>query len=108
MMQLNKIVISTGKPLPQCNNLVPSVVALWNSLKGGIDDLSKTLSHNLGKWGTIAPTSLLIIRVFSSLMYNAWRLYSLAMVSEYLNSDKCKSYSRYQKERIRKGWFPNT
>ena len=65
--------------------------------------MSKTLSHNLGKWGTIAPTSILVIRVFSSLLYNAWRLHSLSKVEEYLNSDKCKSYSRYQKERLRKG-----
>ncbi len=103
MMRLCEIQHSTAQPIPESTSLIPAVVGLWNSLKGGIDDFSRTLSHNLAKWGCIAPTSLLIIRVFSALLYNSWRIYSLLKVKNYLLSDSCDTYLKFQKQRLKLG-----
>lgn len=47
MMALYNLRLWIGKSLPPAQMLVPFYVALWNSLKGGVDDYSKSLAHCL-------------------------------------------------------------
>ena len=82
-------------PLSSCTQIVPVFISLWNSMKGPIDDLRKVLSHNLGLLGPASPMVVTFICLFSIMLYNAWRLYSLKMVYDYL-IESCPSYERYQ------------
>lgn len=75
MMALHELQSKLNHHIPSGSSLIPVDIEMWNSLKGGIDDFSKVLSHNIGKFGTLSPTSLHIIRVYSAMLYNAWRLF---------------------------------
>ena len=66
--------------LSPCTRIVPVFISLWNFMKVPIDDLRKVLSHNLGLFGPASPMVVIFIRVFSTMLYNAWRLYSLKVV----------------------------
>ena len=88
--------------LSPSSRIVPVLISLCNAMKVPIDNLSKVLSHNLGLFGPASPMVVIFIHVFSTMLYNAWRLYSLNMVYNYL-IESCPSYKRYQHERQRKG-----
>lgn len=102
MMQLHKLCDKLGSPIPPGSHLIPSVIGLWNVMKGAIDDLSKVLAHNLAKWGPLALCTVLVLRVFSSQLYSAWRLYALQCVQEFLE-ERCSTYQSYLHEHQRKG-----
>jgi hypothetical protein len=55
MMSLCELRKNIGYPQPECQALVPLVVQRWNSGKGAIDDLNKTLAHNLAHFGPVNP-----------------------------------------------------
>ena len=85
MMRLLKLREEYKKPLPNAKHLMPTYITMWNTLKGPIDNLSKVLAHLLGVWGPISPMLVIIIRVWSTMNYNAWRLYTLGKNMEYLH-----------------------
>ena len=100
-MALQKLLNEIRQPLGACKKLLPKVVSHWNHTKGPIDDLSKVLSHNIGKFGPISPMNVIWVRYVSMMLYNTWRLYALCTVAPHLNG--FKSYEHYQRERIRIG-----
>ena len=101
MMALQKLRNEIRQPLGECKNMLPKVVSHWNHTKGPIDDLSKVLSHNIGKFGPISPMNVIWVRYVSTMLYNAWRLYALSAIAPRLNT--FKSYEHFQRERIRIG-----
>lgn len=103
MMGLIQVRNRLGHPLQSGRMLLPTYVALWNALKGGVDDFSKVLSHCLGTWGGVSPMNVIWIRFWSTCLYNAWRLYGLHKAREYLFSDKCDSFQKFQHNRHRLG-----
>jgi hypothetical protein len=98
MMALHALRVKLKQPLDACKALLPKLIALWNRMKGPIDDLSKVLAHTLGKFGPISPMCVIWNRGVSTMFYNSWRLYTLSVVM-----DKMQRYSNYeafQKDRI--------
>lgn len=61
MMCLMDLRAEMNVPLPACDGIIPKGVKCWNIGKGPIDDLSKVLAHNLGKFGPIGPMTVLWI-----------------------------------------------
>ena len=76
--------------IQQCSLIIPSsqivpvFIYMWNAMKVSIDNLSKVLYHNLRLFGPASPMVVIFIRVFSTMLYNAWILYSLNIVYDYL------------------------
>jgi hypothetical protein len=103
MMSLYELRRQIGYPLPACLALVPLVVKRWNSGKGAIDDLSKTLAHNLARFGPLNPVCVLWIRMLSTKLYNAWRLWSLQECRTYVLSEHCNTHAKFLHERQRLG-----
>ena len=77
MMCLYELQMNTENPLESCKKIVPVFILLWNSMKGPIDDPSKDLSHNLGLFSPMSPIVVISIQIFSTMLYNSRRLYSL-------------------------------
>ena len=63
-----------GYPLLFGRMLIPSHVAMWNHLKGRVDDFSKVLAHALSSRGKISTLNVIWIRLGSTCWYNAWHL----------------------------------
>ena len=68
-----------------------------------VDDFSKVLSHNLGIYGNISAITVVVIRITTALLFQAWRMHALKEVSSFLFSENCQSYRQFVKERSRKG-----
>ena len=103
MMALYNLLLRIGKPLPPAQMLVSFYVALWNSLKGSVDDYSKSLAHCLGKWGPISPLCVVWILFFTLLHYNGWRLFGQVQSKDYVYSDRCDTFKKFQKAREQLG-----
>jgi hypothetical protein len=103
MMSLCELRKNIGHPQPECQALVPLVVKRWNSGKGAIDDLSKTLAHNLAHFGPVNPVCVVWIRMLSTKLYNAWRLWSLQECKTYALSEHCNTHAKFLHERQRLG-----
>jgi hypothetical protein len=103
MMELKVLRNERNGPLPACDGIVPQVVKTWDVGKGPIDDLSKVLAHNLGKFGAISPMLVLWVRWAATMLYCSWRLYSLQQCYAYVYSVLCNTHTKYLHERQRMG-----
>jgi len=101
MMALHVLRVELQQPLDACKGLIPKLVSLWNRMKGPIDNLSKVLDHNLGKFGPISPMCVIWIRGVLTMFYNSWRLYALSVVMNKI--EHYSNYEAFQKDRIAHG-----
>lgn len=101
MMGLDDLRQRLDTPLTKCNSLLPKPVSMWNKMKGPIDDLSKVLAHNLGKFGPISPMCVIWIRAVSTMLYNIWRLHALYSLREKIS--EIHTFEKYQVERKKIG-----
>eukprot|EP00644_Phytophthora_capsici_P012550 jgi/Phyca11/113073/e_gw1.23.238.1 len=118
--QLVVIVNNRRKPLPAAKHIIPSLIALWNRVKGGIDVYSRFLKNVKAKHCSLSPTGAIWLRMIMTLIYNAYQSYLLFQVCcavslQYssvsnqvlllqangflMNTKMCMSYKAYQKFR---------
>lgn len=103
MAALDRLREKYGKPLPK-GNLIPTVIEMWNTLKGVVDDFSKVLKHANANWGRMKAPGLLFVRTWQVLMYNSWRLYILHESLLYLLRDDA-TFEGFQKHRAAQETF---
>lgn len=68
-------------PLPPAKHIIPTLIALWNKVKGGIDVYSRYLKNVKSKHFRLSPTGAIWLRMMMTLVYNAHQSYMLFQVS---------------------------
>ena len=58
-------------PFPPAKHLVPTIVAMWNGFKGGIDVYSRLLKNVQSDHKKLGPKCFVIFRLIKSLLLNA-------------------------------------
>lgn len=81
---LNDMVERRGRPLPPARHIIPTVIAKWNRVKGGIDVYSRYLKNVGARHLHLAPLGAIWLRMFMTLIYNAYQTTQLLRVSFYL------------------------
>ncbi|GMF42848.1 unnamed protein product [Phytophthora fragariaefolia] len=81
---LVKVVDDRRQPPPPAKHIIPTLIALWNRIKGGIDVYSRYLKNVKSKHFRLSPTATVWLRTLMSLVYNAQQ------------SLLCSSYKAYQ------------
>jgi hypothetical protein len=77
---LNSTIESTGQPLPPGRHLLPSLIAMWNRIKGGVDVFSRVLENCKAVHGGSNPTATIWRRLIMALVYNAHQTRALVKV----------------------------
>ncbi|ETI39264.1 hypothetical protein F443_15139 [Phytophthora nicotianae P1569] len=89
-----------GGPLPAAKHIIPSVIAIWNRVKGGIDVYSRYLKNIKPSHEHLPPLAALWLRFLMTLVYNAFQSAQLLSGTAFLmDEDRCKSYSIYQQHK---------
>ena len=99
MMALMRLRDNIKKPLPEAAMLVPSIVSLWNKLKGPIDDFSQVLATVLARLGKNSPMVIIWVRMISLCLYNSWRLQKFITSVLHIQKNELKSYTSWQRRR---------
>jgi len=89
MMCLWQLRCESGQPLLPADALIPRFVSSWNISKGPIDDMSHVLSTCLPSFGAIPGICWIWVRVFSTSLYNGWRLHVMNQSRSTVLSDDC-------------------
>ncbi|KUF96203.1 hypothetical protein AM587_10001032 [Phytophthora nicotianae] len=69
-----------GRPLPAAHQIVPTVIAKWNRVKGGIDVYSRYLKNVKARHAHLAPLAVIWLRILMTLAYNAYQTTQLLEV----------------------------
>lgn len=81
---LVKIVDVRGRPLSPAKYIIPSLVAFWNRVKGGIDVFSRHLKNVKSHHVALPPAAAIWLRIFMFLIYKAYQSFKLFQVSKLL------------------------
>ena len=85
-----------GAPLPTAKAIVPSMVAFWNTVKGGVDVYSRFLKNIKVSNARLSPTEYINLRMVNTLILNAFHCTQLLSSEQYLKN--CKSYRLWKKK----------
>ena len=99
MMCLWQLRCERGQPLMPADALIPHFVSSWNISKGPIDDMSHVLSTCLLPSGAIPGICWLWVRVFSTSLYNGWRLHAMNQSKSTVLSDDCDNRTKVSNAR---------
>jgi len=89
--------MTNNAPFPAGRRLVPSVIDAWNRIKGGVDVYSRYLKNIKSFHHSLSPKGAWWVRIWLTLIYNAYQSYKLIHTYEWLMSEhQCKSYESYQ------------
>ncbi|KAE9063417.1 hypothetical protein PF007_g29565 [Phytophthora fragariae] len=95
--ELCKIVDARGKPLPAAKHIIPTLIATWNRVKGGIDVYSRFLKNVRARHQHLPPLAAIWIRILMTIVYNAFQSTQLLQTYSFLMFDeRCDSYSALQ------------
>ncbi|KAE9190862.1 hypothetical protein PF004_g21779 [Phytophthora fragariae] len=95
---IDKMVNDRRRPLPAAKHILPSLIALWNRVIGGIDVYSRFLKNVKAKHFRLSPTGAIWLRMIMTLVYNAYQSFLLFQSNSFLmNRSLCTSYMAYQK-----------
>ncbi|KAG1705863.1 hypothetical protein DVH05_002427 [Phytophthora capsici] len=95
-----------GGPLPAAKHIIPSVIAIWNRVKGGIDVYSRYLKNIKPSHEHLPPLAAIWLRFLMTLIYNAFQSAQLLSATAFLmDEDRCKSYSIYQQHKSENASF---
>ncbi|OWZ17712.1 hypothetical protein PHMEG_0008312 [Phytophthora megakarya] len=101
---LNRIIEERGRPLPAAKHIIPSLISLWNRVKGGIDVYSRYLKNVKSRHIALPPTAAIVLRICMTLVYNAYQSLQLVEVQSYQSTAQsflknivsCTTYTSYQ------------
>ena len=96
---LKKLIEDRQLPIPEDGFLLPSLIAYWNRIKGGIDVFSRHLKNVHAQHNRLNPYYCAVwLRMIMALVYNAHRCYSLLQsYDDLMNTDKWKSFKAFNK-----------
>lgn len=93
---MNKLVEERGRPLPRGKHILPSLVALWNRIKGGVDVYSRMLKNCKSVHHCLAPGAAIWLRMLMTMVYNGHQSYLMLQSYTYLMEDvECKTFQKY-------------
>ena len=93
MFSLWKSLMASTLPLPVVKYLRPSIVYYWNAVKGGVDVMSRELSHVLPKLRFQAK-SFLAVRFLLMQLRNVFRLQRVVLAHNSLM--QCSTYRAFR------------
>ncbi|OWZ06176.1 hypothetical protein PHMEG_00021604, partial [Phytophthora megakarya] len=94
---LVRIIEQRGRPLPAAKHILPSLVSLWNRIKGGIDIFSRHLKNVHSHHIALPPMSAIWLRAIGTLIFNAYQSHQLFKAQHYLDDTVCcTSFSAFQ------------
>jgi len=92
--------------MPSGTHLLPTVIALWNRLKGGIDVFSRHLKNLQSKHAKLKPLGAVWLRLLMSLVYNAHQSSLNFQAHSFLMDEtQCTSYKSFCKKKASFGSF---
>jgi hypothetical protein len=68
---MNKIIAQRCRPLPSVKFLLPSLIAVWNRIKGGIGVFSRHLKNVKSQQQSMNPYAASWIHLIMAMVYNA-------------------------------------
>ena len=103
---MNKIIAQRQRPLPLGRFLLPSLVALWNRIKGGIDVFSRNLKNVKSQHQSMNPYAASWIRLLMAMVYNAHQMHQNLQTMNYLmDNDKCLTFKSFTTRKAKSGSF---
>lgn len=78
---LVKLINERQNPLPPAKHIMPTLIALWNRVKGGIDVYSRYLKNVKSKHFRLTPSATIWLRLLMTLVYNAYQSFLLFQVA---------------------------
>lgn len=70
-----------NRPLPPGKHILPTVIAIWNRIKGGIDVFSRMLKNCKASHRSLNPGAALWLRILMTMVYNGYQSLVLLKVS---------------------------
>jgi hypothetical protein len=102
----NNLVIQRGRPLPPGKHILPTLVALWNRIKGGIDVYSRLMKNCKSVHHKLSPGAAIWLRVLMTMVYNGHQAYILLKSYEFLmDSTNCTLFKKYMQFKNSIGTF---
>ena len=99
---MNALVEQRGRPLPRGKHILPSLVALWNRIKGGVDVYSRMLKNVKSVHHCMPPGAAIWLRMLMTMVYNGHQSYLLLQSYNYLmNEYECKSFQQYMLQKTK-------
>jgi hypothetical protein len=93
---MNDLIEERGRPLPPGKHILPSVVALWNRIKGGVDVYSRLLKNCKAVHHCLPPGAAIWLRMLMTTVYNGHQAYLLLRSYDYLmDTAKCNTFQKY-------------
>ncbi|OWZ09086.1 hypothetical protein PHMEG_00018266 [Phytophthora megakarya] len=74
------IVEDRGQPLPPAKHILPTVIAKWNKVKGGIDVYSRYLKTVKARHLHLGPLAAIWMRILITMVYNAYQSMQILQV----------------------------
>ncbi|SPR01327.1 unnamed protein product (mitochondrion) [Plasmodiophora brassicae] len=94
------VVMERGQPLPKGKHILPSLVALWNRIKGGVDVYSRYLKNLHSRHSSLNPVQAIWLRIVMTLVYNAYQSHTMCQVNDFLtNEQACQTFHAYRRAR---------
>ncbi|OWZ00723.1 hypothetical protein PHMEG_00028028 [Phytophthora megakarya] len=94
---LVRIIEQRGHPLPAAKHILPSLVSLWNRIKGGIDIFSRHLKNVHSHHIALTSMAAIWLRVIGTLICNAYQSHQCFKAQHYLDDTvRCTTFSSLQ------------
>jgi hypothetical protein len=102
----NNQITQRGRPFPVGKHIIPTLIALWNRIKGGIDIYSRLMKNCKSVHHKQSPGAAIWLRVMMTMVYNGHQAYALLKSYEFLMNDtKCTSFKKYMRFKNKIGTF---
>jgi hypothetical protein len=98
--ELNRLRNELGMPLPPAKRILPTLVAFWNRVKGGIDVYSRFLKNLKPSHNQLTVDSAIWIRMIMTFIYNAYQSMIIVKIYPELKAGKITTYKDYQRRRM--------
>jgi hypothetical protein len=103
---MNKIIAQRRRPLPPGRFLLPSLIAIWNRIKGGIDVFSRHLKNIKSQHMRMNPYAASWIRLIMAMVYNSHQMHqNLQTFHHLMDKERCTTFKSFTLRKANSGSF---
>ena len=104
--ELSRRIKERGRPLPHGRFILPTLVAFWNRIKGGIDVFSRHLKNVKSNHACLSPYAACWIRLIMAMVYNSHQMHQILQSYDHImDQEKCLNFSSVTKRKSKVGSF---
>lgn len=93
---MNDLIEERGRPLPPGKHILPSIVALWNRIKGGVDVYSRLLKNCKAVHHCLPPGAAIWLRMLMTTVYNGHQAFLMLKSYDFLmDTSRCNTFQKY-------------